>query len=440
MGTMGKKRSLNQIDHTISNSIPQDEPSWMQNHRNCALEQLSELTLPRTDLEAWRRTDVRGLSIEQFCLPTMETADPNLGSNWPEGTSQTACLMMQQNGITLDRIDQSDQVYFADFQTALREKPELLKEYLGQAIRKNPPEDENIFDAMHNAFLRGGYVLYIPVGVVVEKPFQFFTTLNGESIADFSHTLVIAEANSQATILEMQGSTSNNQQGLHCGAVEIFLGANAHLNFVQIQDFNQQTWNFSTQRAIIQQSANLRWVTATLGSRLSKIDQLAELAGTGANADMLGLGFAEKRQHLDVHTYQKHSAARTTSDLLYQNVLTGRSRTVWRGMIEVVKDAQEIDAYQKNDNLLLDRRARADTIPGLEILADEVRCTHGATAGPVDPEQIYYLMSRGLSRQWAERTVVEGFFEPVLQRIPTTDLRDRLTESVQKKLALTHKP
>jgi Fe-S cluster assembly protein SufD len=109
-------------------------------------------------------------------------------------------------------------------------------------------------------------------------------------------------------------------------------------------------------------------------------------------------------------------------------------------MIEVVKDAQEIDAYQKNDNLLLDRRARADTIPGLEILADEVRCTHGATAGPVDPEQIYYLMSRGLSRQWAERTVVEGFFEPVLQRIPTTDLRDRLTESVQKKLALTHKP
>jgi len=436
---MKERQTLSLIDYTVSNFSFQNEPDWMLSRRSSALEQLPELNLPSTNLEDWRRTDVRGLSIDQFFLPTPEDIVPDLGPVQPENTEQLAGLMMQQNGVTLDQIGKLDGVYFADFQTALKEKPDLLQEYMGRAIRRNPSKDRSIFDVMQNAFLQGGYVLYIPAGVVVEKPFQVFKTLNGNSVADFSNTLVIAEDNSQATILELQGSARVNQAGLHCGAVEIFLGSNAHLNFVQIQDFNQQTWNFSTQRALIQQSANLRWITACLGSRLSKIDQLAELSGSGANVDMLGLAFAQKRQHLDVHTYQKHSAAHTTSDLLYQNVLTDRSRTVWRGMIEVAKGAQEIDAYQKNENLLLDKRARADTIPGLEILADEVRCTHGATAGPVDPEQVYYLMSRGLSPEWAERTVVEGFFEPVLQRIPSTDLRQRLTESVQNKLAMAHK-
>ena len=436
---MKERQFLSLLDHTAPNLSFQNEPSWMSDRRASALEQLPELDLPGTNLEDWRRTDVRGLSIDQFFLPTPEDIVPDLGPVQPENTEQLAGLMMQQNGVTLDQIGELDSVYFADFQTALKEKPDLLREYMGQAIRRNPSKDRSIFDVMQSAFLQGGYVLYIPTGVVVEKPFQVFKTLNGSSVADFSNTLIIAEDNSQATVLELQGSARENQAGLHCGAVEIFVGSNAHLNFVQIQDFNQQTWNFSTQRALIQQSANLRWITACLGSRLSKIDQLAELSESGANVDMLGLAFAQKRQHLDVHTYQKHSAAHTTSDLLYQNVLTDRSRTVWRGMIEVVKGAQEIDAYQKNENLLLDKRARADTIPGLEILADEVRCTHGATAGPVDPEQVYYLMSRGLSPEWAERTVVEGFFEPILQRIPSIDLRQRLTESVQNKLAMAHK-
>ena len=436
---MKERQSLSLLDHTASNLSFQNEPDWMSGRRESALERLPELDLPSTSLEDWRRTDVRGLSLDQFCLPDMEAIDRDLGPDKPENTELLAGLIMQQNGITLDQTGKPNRIYFADFHTALREKPDLVKEYLGRAIRENPSKDENMFDVLQNVFLRGGYVLHVPAGVVEEKPFQVFTTLNGHSVANFPHTLIIAEANSQATILEVQESGANNQPGLHCGAVEIFLGPNSHLNFVQIQDFNQQTWCFSTQRALIQQSANLRWVTACLGSRLSKIDQLSELSQVGANADMLGLTFAQKRQHLDIHTYQKHRAARTTSDLLYQNVLTDRSRTVWRGMIEVVKDAQEIDAYQKNENLLLDRRARADTIPGLEILADEVRCTHGATAGPVDPELIYYLMSRGLSRQLAERTVVEGFFEPVLQRVPSTELRKRLAESVRTKLAMAHK-
>ena len=169
---------------------------------------------------------------------------------------------------------------------------------------------------------------------------------------------------------------------------------------------------------------------------MSKLDQLVEMNGEGSHADLLGLTATHARQHIDIHTYQKHAVSNSTSNLLYRNVLKDRSRTVWRGMIEVDKGAQKIDSYQQNDNLILSKRARADTIPGLEILADDVRCTHGATAGKIDQEQVFYLMSRGLSYNQAEQTIVNGFFESVLQRIPLEYLRNQLQKSIVGKLQL----
>ena len=421
-------------NYIASTFVSQGEPQWMLNRRSDAFEQFRTMPMPSTELEAWRRTDIRGLSVDNFHPPSPDTLDSTLVQQIPHDPDQQAGLLVQQNGVILNSVNSNRGVYFADLQTALKEKPGLVETYLGQAIQQSQTYSRNRFEVMHNAFMKGGYVLYLPAGVVVENPFQVFMTLNGDAVADFSHTLIIAEANSQATIFEEFRSTADKDTALHCGAVEIFVSPNAHLNFVQIQGWNQKTWHFSTQRAIVERDANLRWVTTCLGSRLTKIDQLVELAGTGANADMLGLALADKRQHIDVHTYQKHAAPHTTSDLLYRNVLTDRSRTVWRGMIEVVPDAQNIDAYQKNDNLLLSKHARADTIPGLEILADEVRCTHGATAGQIDPEQIYYLMSRGLPQHWAEEVIISGFLEPVLQRIPSNDLRNRLEQSISHKL------
>ena len=216
----------------------------------------------------------------------------------------------------------------------------------------------------------------------------------------------------------------------------MFLGQNAFVNYAQIQNWNKKVWNFSTQRAKLERGANLRWITTSLGSRLSKLDQLVEMNGEGSHADLLGLTATHARQHIDIHTYQKHAVSNSTSNLLYRNVLKDRSRTVWRGMIEVQKDAQKIDSYQQNDNLILSKQARADTIPGLEILADDVRCTHGATAGKIDQDQIFYLMSRGLSYNQAEQVIVNGFFESVLQRIPLEYLRNQLQESIAGKLQL----
>ncbi len=418
----------------------QNEPPWMLEKRIQAFQVFEQLPLPKTNSESWRRTDIRGLDLEQFQLVTSNKSQPNgkspeFFSALEEGKRNSGLIIQKDAAVVYSALSDTltdKGVYFAGFKAALDERPDLLKTYVCQTIQS----EDNKFNAMHNAFLQSGYVLYIPKGVVVDLPLRVIVSLSGEAIADFSHTLVIAEADSQVTILEEHLSVDQQEKGLHCGGVEIFLGQNAFVNYAQIQNWNKKVWNFSTQRAKLERGANLRWITTSLGSRLSKLDQLVEMNGEGSHADLLGLTATHARQHIDIHTYQKHAVSNSTSNLLYRNVLKDRSRTVWRGMIEVQKDAQKIDSYQQNDNLILSKQARADTIPGLEILADDVRCTHGATAGKIDQDQIFYLMSRGLSYNQAEQVIVNGFFESVLQRIPLEYLRNKLQESIAGKLQL----
>ena len=345
---------------------------------------------------------------------------------------------MQQDGIVRNVALAEDLerkgVYFADMNTALKERPELVESYF---MTKAVPVDWNKFDALHGAFWQGGYLLHIPQGVVVEVPLRVFVALSEAGRTDLSHTLIIADEGSQITVLEEHLSGDTDTPGLHCGAVEILVADNAHVNYVGVQRWNLRTWNFSTQRAIIGRDAQLRWVSSALGSRVSKLNQLSVLEKPGSHVEMLGLTFTHARQHLDIHTYQDHQAPHTTSDLLYRTVLKDRSRSVWAGMIHVHPGGQHTDAYQKNDNLMLSDHARADPLPGLEILASEgIRCTHGATAGPIDKDQVFYLMSRGLSHDAAERLIVDGFFEPVMQRIALDSVRSQLQQSIDHKLAM----
>ena len=418
----------------------QNEPPWMLERRIQASQIFEQLPLPKTNSENWRRTDIRGLNLKQFQLVTSNRPQPNgkhseLFPGINEEQKDSGLIVQKDATVvysTLSDALTNRGVYFSGFKTALDERPDLLEAYLCQTIQS----EENKFNAMHNAFLQSGYVLYVPKGVVIDFPLRVIVSLSDEAIADFSHTLIIAEDESQVTILEEHLSVDQQGQGLHCGGVEMFLGRNAFVNYAQIQNWNKKVWNFSTQRAKLERGANLRWITTSLGSCLSKLDQLVEMNGEGSHADLLGLTATHARQHIDIHTYQKHAVSNSTSNLLYRNVLKDRSRTVWRGMIEVHKGAQKIDSYQQNDNLILSKQARADTIPGLEILADDVRCTHGATAGKIDPDQIFYLMSRGLSYNQAEQVIVNGFFESVLERIPLEYLRNQLQESIVGKLQL----
>ena len=238
-------------NYIASTFVSQGEPQWMLNRRSDAFEQFRTMPMPSTELEACRRTDIRGLSVDNFHPPSPDTLDSTLVQQNPHDPDQQAGLLVQQNGVILNSVNSNRGVYFADLQTALKEKPGLVETYLGQAIQQSQTYSRNRFEVMHNAFMKGGYVLYLPAGVVVENPFQVFMTLNGDAVADFSHTLIIAEANSQATIFEEFRSTADKDPALHWGAVEIFVSPNAHLNFVQIQGWNQKTWHFSTQRAIV---------------------------------------------------------------------------------------------------------------------------------------------------------------------------------------------
>ena len=434
--------------------IARDEPQWMRDKRLEAYSLYESLPMPHTtEDDVWRRTvdmrtqdywrrtrrHLRGFAVENY-HPAAE-ANGNRSTKVEDG----AGVIVQVDGNTQHtylspELEKKD-VYFADLHTALKERGDLIRDYfmtravtLETTLKSGNIATHNTFDALHGSFWQGGYVLHIPKGVRIEDPLRVYIQLSEDQQADLSHVLLIAEEDSQVVIIEDNASTNTDLGGLHCGAVEIFAGQNANVTYVQVQHWNRQVWNFATQRSVISKDAQLCWVTATFGARLSKLNQAIVLEGSGAHAQLLGLAFTDARQHLDVSTAQEHLSPHTTSDLLYRNVLKDRSQTAWGGNIYVYPDANYTDAYQKNDNLLLSERAHADTLPGLEIEAHEVRCTHGATAGQIDAEQVFYLMSRGLPYDLAEKLIVDGFFEPVMERIPMDAVRKEMQEFVSSKL------
>lgn len=221
---------------------------------------------------------------------------------------------------------------------------------------------------------------------------------------------------------------------MHAGLVEIHVADRAQLRFVELQSWGEHVWNFSHKRAQVGKDANIDWVFVAIGSHLTKDFSDLNLIGEGAEGRMSGFYFTDGKQHLDHDTQQNHLAPNTTSDLLFKGVLTEESRSVWQGMIYVAPGAQKTDGYQANRNLVLSKKARADSIPGLEILANDVRCTHGATVGKIDPEELFYLRSRGIQLHDAERLIVEGFFDPIMQRIPFEGVQKRLHEIIAQKM------
>jgi len=441
--------------------IAATEPQWMREKRLEAYALYESLPMPHTTQdEVWRRTVdmrtqdywrrtrrfLRGLNVETYrpSLPTNgepPAEDVNYSDEEAPGVLVQVDGQLQHSSSTEDLKKKG--VYFADLHTALQEQPELLRDYfmnkavtLETTLKSGNIAQQNKFDALHGAFWQGGYLLHVPKGVSVEVPLRVFIKMSEADQADVSHTLIIAEEGSRVVVLEDNASTTAAASGFHSGAVEIFAGQNANVTYVQVQRWNRHVWNFASHRARVARDAQLCWVSAAFGGRLNKINQAATLEGPGSNAQMLGLAFTDARQHLDVSTAQEHISPHTTSDLMYRTVLKDRSQTAWGGNIYVYPSANHTDAYQKNDNLLLSERAHADTLPGLEIQAHEVRCTHGATAGKIDADQVFYLMSRGLPYAQAERLIVEGFFEPVIERVPLESVREELSTSITRKLAL----
>lgn len=416
----------------------QDEPKWMHIKREAAWEEFSRLPMPKASDEAWRRTDIRSLDLSAFAQALGQGGPGEQLEGKPRGValpikvkpaSQNFIVRSNGSGVHVHLAEELARqgVVFTDLNTAVREHQDLVSQYY---LSGKVPEGSRKFAALHRAFCSGGTFLYVPPGVMVEAPLQAVVSYKKGQVVDSSHTLVIVGEGSQVTFIEELSSRNGQAPGLHVGGVEIFLGAGANVKFGHIQAWAPNVWNFAVHRAYLGRDSQLKWFSGLWGGGTSKVFQEVELKERGANAEMVGLLLGRGRQHLDYETFQDHQAPDTKSDLLYKGTLTERARSVWRGMIRVAPGANGTDAYQVNNNLLLDRRARADSIPGLEIEANEVRCTHGATAGQVDAEQLFYLQSRGIPARAAQQLIVEGFFEPVFERIDFEPVEQRLRKAV----------
>lgn len=413
-------------------------PSAIKDYHSQAWENFVHLPMPSLKDEAWRRTDLRQLRPGRFHLPNSDYR-ANLPTI-PEsltfplvGDQHGGQLIIQPGkvGLKIDPELTRDGVIFTDIATAEKRYPDQLSAAIGQVVHSG----ESRFAAMVAALSRSGVFIYVPRGVKVKEPLHSILWAPGKGVANLSHLIVWLEEDSSLTYMH-EAASPNDDDGhsLHAGIVEIHVGNGANLRFVELQSWGDKVWNFSHERACINREGNLDWIFGALGSHLTKNFSDLDLVGEGATGRMSGFYFTDGDQHLDHDTQQNHRAPHTTSDLLFKGALRGHSRSVWQGMIYVAPGAQKTDGYQANRNLVLSPQATADSIPGLEILADDVRCTHGATVGKIDPEPIFYLRSRGIPYDEAERLIVEGFFDPIMQRIPFEGVRKRFQEAIIDKL------
>jgi Fe-S cluster assembly protein SufD len=408
-------------------------------YRSLAWNAFKRLTLPVTTEEAWRRTDIHNLPVDKFRF-AQEGAFNDLPPVREDllkpltGDQHGGQILLMPGGVKMD-LDESlakKDVIFTDFKTAEQKHPDLLARMLGKTVNA----EEGKFSALAGAFAQNGVVLYVPKGVVVDEPLHSVLWGPGADLAHVSHILVLVDEGASVTYVHESASPDDmGANSMHAGIVEIQVMQDASLKFVELQSWGRHVWNFSHERARVERGGNLDWIFGAIGSRLTKNFSELDLAGEGAQGRMSGFYFTDGNQHLDHDTQQNHLAPHTTSDLLFKGALKGRSRSVWQGMIYVAPGAQKTDGYQANRNLVLSDGARADSIPGLEILADDVRCTHGATVGKLEQEPIFYLKSRGIPQAEAEKIVVEGFFDPIFQRIPFEGVRERFQQYIADKMS-----
>jgi len=417
-------------------SASRNEPKWMLDFRLAAWCTFEAMEWPKSTDEAWRRTRLTGFDLKNFtayATPQAKSSRDDLSELLQSelGEMESAASVVFQDGGVLYRNDNPELaaqgVIFTDLQSALVEHPELVRQYfMTQAVK---PE-HNKFTALHAALWDTGAFVYVPKNVTVELPLQAILHQN-PGLGGYHHTLLVADEGSHVTVVDdLLGAVD----GMQSGVIELVMNDNSVVRYMNLQDFDHSAWNFLTGRAMMGRDTDLRWIQVSWGSRTTKAFLDLELNGPGGHAELLGLYFPTGRQHIDHQTLQIHRAPNCFSDLLFNGALKDRAHNVYMGIIKVLPGAQKTDAFQRNGNLVLDGTARADSIPGLEIEADDVRCTHAATASQVEDEYVFYLMARGLTRPQAERMIVQGFFQEVLDRVPVESVQHKLERVIERKI------
>lgn len=384
-----------------------DEPGWLTEKRLAAWRTYLETPLPGPRDEDWRRTPLAGVDLEGFDPAAEAGAEREIP---PEAAAAG--------------------VVFTDLETAAREHPDLFRRHF---MTELVPPGESKFTALHAALWRGGAFLHVPDGVRVEVPLRFALRAERQGLGVFDHVLVIAGKESRVTLLQTLASAAADTPALHVGVVEIIAGAGAEVRFGSFQRWGAGAASFSVRRASIGRDARVDWVAGEFGGRLARAETRSLLLEEGGRSRTVLAYFGGGGQHLDVGAGAVHAAPGTESEILARGVLGGRARAVYRGLGHIHRGARGAVVHQTQRTLLLGREARSDSIPGLLIEENDVRAGHAAAAGPVDREQVFYLMSRGIPEAEARRLLIHGFFHPILDPLPLPALRHALEAEIDAK-------
>src|SRR5579862_5886150 len=376
-----------------------------------ALAAYERLPIPDTSKEHWRFTDLAGFDPDSFSGSAARTVAETMVELDVSGRATVTA-----DGIEIERAPEG--ITFVP----LPEDYERLYSLVGW--------DEKF--AAHNAAMwKHGLLVVVPKGVVLDKPLYVRIAATGRT---FWRLVVVAEEGARASLIEEYASPTADTAAYSNAVTELFVEPGAKLEYVSLQNLSTETWHFASHHARVERDAELDWVAGGFGSRKGKTRIQNDLNGRGATSRVTGAYFADGKQHLDYDTFQEHIAPDCESDFAFKGALRDEATAVWRGMIRVEKDAQKTNAYQECRNLMLSPTTHAVPIPGLEILANDVRCTHAATVGRVNREDMFYLMSRGLTRSEAERLIVRGFFQDVLDRIELEPVRDAVTSALEARI------
>lgn len=418
---------------------PEGEPGWTRALREEAFGLFRALPIPSQETEEWRYTDLSGLDVGAFAPFAPGLVSDNLDGVADEiqaaagEIGDRAGLLVQHNSVTatvhLAPEETERGVIFLGLDRALAEHAELLEKRLHRIV----PAERTKFSALHAAFRTGGLFVYVPAGVTVELPLQSLTYVDAEGLAVFPHTVIVAEQESDVTVIERYVSRPLDR-ALSDAMTEIFVGPGARVRYVSLQDWGSGMTHLSVQRAMLDRDAELRSLAVAFGGSLSRTEVESVLSAPGGHSEMLGVYFTDGTQHFDHRSLQDHVAPNCSSELLYKGALKGHSRAVYSGWVHVRKDAQKTNAFQTNRNIVLSEDAKADSIPNLEIEANDVRCGHAASVGPVDEDVRFYMQSRGIPAEEAERLIVTGFFQEVLDRVTLTEVRQSLERAIESEL------
>ena len=379
------------------------EPAWLTERRRHGASLAQSLPLPDQKAKGWEFTDLSGLEFDSYR---------------PDGELVPRPSSLEKEGLTV-----------VSLREAVGTHGELLERQLGSLVPR-----EDYFVARNEAAWSDGLLVHVAAGVIVEEPIRVELALDEDGAAVTRRTLVVLEEGAQAEVWEHYSSASDETDALLNSVVELRVGQDARLRYISTQDLSERAWVFATQRAEVERDGSLDWTALGLGSGRGKVRMETNLAGPGAEARVTGGYAGAGGQHLDYDTTQEHAAPNTTSDLAFRGILADRSTSVWRGMIRVDPGAQQTDAFQESRNLLLSPDAHADAIPGLEIEANDVRCTHAAAVAQIDADQIYYLTSRGLDEAAARSLIIEGFLQALVERLAEGPVREEISAALERRL------